>query len=129
MPILLYTLFAMMFMPLILTWVNVYFRYKDFGAVDNNNPRHQVSQQTGTGARVQAAQANTWEALIIYSITCFLAFASGADLHQFDDVALVYLGLRIAYVGFYIINKATLRSLTFVANMACCIYIVVQSIN
>jgi uncharacterized MAPEG superfamily protein len=118
----------MTFIPFILTWINVYFRHKEFGRVDNYHPRAQVSQQTGAGARVQAAQANTWEALIVYAITCFVAFSSGADLHQFDTVALLYFALRILFVGFYIANKASLRSLTFVASVFCCVYIVVQSV-
>ncbi|WP_290522285.1 MAPEG family protein [Alcanivorax sp.] len=124
MPIILYVLFAISFLPFVMAWTAIYFRINQFGTFDNHHPRQQQAALTGTGGRVQAAQANAWEALLLFTMVCFIAYASGLDLNRLDGVALLYLATRVLHPVLYIANLAWLRSGVFVVGMGCCLYIV-----
>ena len=127
MPLILYTLFAVSFLPILLAWVGGYFRFRQFETFDNHYPRLQQAQMQGIGARVQAAQMNAWEALIIYTAVNLIAFASGLDLNTLDTVACAYLGLRILHGVFYLADWAWTRSSVFALGMFCCLYIVYRA--
>lgn len=127
MPIILYVLFAVSFLPIFLAWAGVYFRIKQFKQFDNHHPRQQQTALVGAGARTQAAQANAWESLIIFTMVCFIAYASGLDLHALDAVALLYLATRVLHPILYIANLAWWRSGVFVVGMFCCLYIVYRA--
>ena len=127
MPVILYTLFAASLMPILLAWTGAYFRVRQFGRFDNHYPRIQQNEMRGVGARVQAAQMNAWEALTVYLMVNFIAFASGLDLHSLDRVALIFISLRVLHAVFYIANLAWLRSGVFALSMVCCLYIVYLS--
>ncbi|MEE3320548.1 MAG: MAPEG family protein [Pseudomonadota bacterium] len=73
---------------------------------------------------MQAAQANAWEALLLFTMVCFIAYASGLDLNRLDGVALLYLATRVLHPVLYIANLAWLRSGVFAVGMGCCLYIV-----
>ena len=124
MPTILYTLFAISFLPIFMAWTGVYFRIKQFGRFDNYHPRQQQAALEGTGARVQAAQANAWESLIVFTMVCFIAYASGLDLNRLDGVALLYLATRVLHPILYIANLAWWRSVVYAVGMGCCLYIV-----
>ena len=61
--------------PFALALINDYVRYREFGVFDNNHPRQQTAQLTGTGARIWAAQENAWEALMIFVPPVLIAHA------------------------------------------------------
>lgn len=124
MPTILYVLFAISFLPFVMAWTAIYFRLKQFGKFDNHHPRQQQAALTGMGGRVQAAQANAWEALMLFTMVCFIAYASGLDLDRLDGVALLFLASRILHPILYIANLAWFRSGVFVVGMGCCLYIV-----
>lgn len=124
MPTILYVLFAISFLPILLAWAGVYFRIKQFEHFDNHHPRQQQVALEGAGARTQAAQANAWEALIVFTMVCFIAHTTGLDLNRLDGVALLYLATRLLHPILYIANLARLRSGVFALGMGCCLYIV-----
>ncbi|MDX5299843.1 MAG: MAPEG family protein [Gammaproteobacteria bacterium] len=123
MPTLLYVLFAVSFLPILLAWLGGYFRVRQFGRMDNHYPRRQQAELKGVGARVQAAQMNAWESLIVFTAVSFIAFASGLDLHTLNAVAWLFLGFRILHAVFYIADLASLRSLAYTGGMGCCVYV------
>lgn len=127
MPIILYTLFIAACVPIILAWIGAYYRIKQFGKLDNNHPRIQQSKLEGIGARVQGAQANAWEALIVYAAVILIAHASGVDLRFLTLPAVIFILLRLFHAVFYIANLAWLRSGIFALSMFCCLYIVYVS--
>ena len=127
MPLILYTLFFISLIPIVLAWIGGVCRVKQFGRLDNHHPRQQQSDMTGFGARVQAAQANGWEALAIYTATVVIAYASGIDMYALDIPALLFLTLRLIYSVTYMANLAWVRSVVFVAGMGCCFYIIYLS--
>ncbi|MDF1724979.1 MAG: MAPEG family protein [Alcanivorax sp.] len=124
MPTILFVLFAISFLPIFLAWAGVYFRIRQFGTFDNYHPRQQQAALVGAGARVQGAQANAWESLTVFTMVCFIAYASGLDLNQLDGVALLYLAARVLHPILYITNLAWFRSAIYAVGMGCCLYIV-----
>lgn len=127
MPVILYTLFLASLMPILLAWTGVFFRIRQFGHFDNNHPRAQQAALTGAGARVQAAQMNAWESLIIYTVVVVIAFAAGVDLHSLSKVAIAFIVLRVLHAIVYIANLAWIRSGVYALSMICCLYIVYLS--
>ncbi|NVK42755.1 MAG: MAPEG family protein [Oceanospirillaceae bacterium] len=127
MPVILYVLFIVSILPILLAGIGNFMRARQFGAFDNHNPRGQQAQLSGAGARVQAAQANAWEALMVFGSSCFIGYASGVPLDSLSLVAMVFLVCRILHAVFYIADLAALRSLIFGVASACCLYIVYLS--
>lgn len=123
MPIILYVLLATSILPIFIAGVAVHFRKKQFGFADNNHPRLQQSELTGTGARAMAAQQNAWEALPIFISVVFIAYASGVDLHTLTVPALIFITFRVLHAVFYIANLASLRSFAFSVSFFSCLYI------
>lgn len=80
------------------------------GGFDNNNPREWLARQQGWQARANAAQANSWEALPIFLAGLFVAHQHQAAQSTVDALALVFVAARLAYIGLYVADKATLRS-------------------
>lgn len=115
-------LLVMCILPLVCAWIGGYFRHRQLGHVDNKEPRIQAQQLTGAGARAIAAQANTWEALAVYSAAILAVYIAGVDLDTLATPVMVFVALRIAYIAAYIGNKDTPRSLIFLAGYAICMY-------
>jgi len=116
-------LLIMCILPLVCAWTGGYFRHKQFGRVDNKEPRIQSQQLTGAGARAVAAQANTWEALAVYSAAILAVYIAGVDLARIATPVMVFVALRILYIPIYIGNKDTARSLIFLASYGICMYL------
>ena len=123
MPTLVNILLAVAILPLALSFVGGYFRNKQFGTADNNNPRAQAGDLTGAGARSYAAQQNAWEALAFFS-----AALLAANLLEVAPAAMIlpayaFLACRILHAIFYLADIAALRSLVWILGTASCIWI------
>ena len=110
-------------LPISGAWIAGYHKNKQLGTVDNKEPRTQANQLTGAGARACAAQANSWEALAIFSAAVLALVIAGVDLASISTLALIYTGLRIAYIPLYIGNVDQLRSLVFLGGFGICMYL------
>jgi uncharacterized MAPEG superfamily protein len=115
-------LFAV-FVPYVLAGASGYFRTKQFGSLDNNNPRAQAAQLTGPGARAWAAQQNAWEALAVFTAAVVVAHLAGADPGRSATAALVFVGARILHPIFYIADLATARSGIFFVGFGACMWL------
>lgn len=111
------------FFPYLLSTTAGYFKIKKFGRYDNNNPRIQAAQLEGAGARVYAAQQNTWEALIVFASAVFIAHLAGANAEQSALAAIGFVVARVAYMVAYLADWALVRSLVFSAGFACCLWL------
>jgi uncharacterized MAPEG superfamily protein len=87
------------------------------GGYDNRDPRAWLSGQSDWRARANAAQANSFEALPFFIGAVVLAFQLGADPARVGLLAAIYVLLRIVYIGLYVGNQASLRSLVWVAAL------------
>ena len=83
------------------------------GGFDNHAPREWLARQQGWHARANAAQANSWEALPIFLTGLFVAHQHQAAQATVDALAMGFVAARLAYVGLYLADQASLRSLAW----------------
>ena len=92
------------------------------GGYDNHDPRSWLSRQGDWRARANNAQANSFEALPFFFAAVLAAQHLGAAPLSLDLLALAFVLLRVAYIYFYIRDRAGLRSLVwtlaFLVNVA-----------
>lgn len=86
-----------------------------FKGYDNHDPRAWLSKQTGFRARANAAQANCFEAFPFFAVGIVLALLTGVDPGTVDALAIAFIAARVAYVGFYLADKAKLRTMAWSA--------------
>lgn len=115
------------FIPYILAGMGGYARAKQLGHMDNNDPRKQALELSGTGARIVAAQANAWEALAIYSVVIILNSAAGTAWALLATPALVFAAARVLHAVCYAANWASLRSIVFVIGLGSCAYMMTMA--
>jgi len=88
------------------------------GGFDNNAPRDWLAKLDGWQARANAAQANSWEALPIFVAGLFVAHQHQAAQATVDALALGFITARLVYIGLYVADQASLRSLLWTAGLA-----------
>ena len=91
------------------------------GGFDNHAPREWLAKLEGWQARANAAQANSWEALPLFIGGLLVAHQHKAAQGTVDALALGFIAARLAYIGLYVADKASLRSLMWVAGLAACV--------
>ena len=123
----LWCLVILAFIPYPLAFVGSYFKARQFGKLDNKNPREQAAKLEGTGARAAAAQANAWEALAVFTaVLAVLHFANpeAARGSTAANLSLGFLATRIVHPIAYLANIDLLRSAVFMVGSACAIGLV-----
>lgn len=93
---------------------------------DNANPREWLGRRTGYQARANSAQANSWEALATYTAALAAAFIGGVDGAVVAKIATIFIVARVVYIGLYLANLATLRSLVWLVGFGSCICLIVM---
>jgi uncharacterized MAPEG superfamily protein len=88
-----------------------------FSGFDNNNPRAWLARQQGWRARAHAAQLNSWEALAIFAAAVLTAHVVGAPQGRVDALAAGFVVARLAYVGCYLADRASLRSVVWLVGL------------
>lgn len=91
------------------------------GGFDNNQPREWLANLDGWQARANAAQANSWEALPVFVAGLFVAHQHQAAQATVDALAVAFLAARLAFIGLYVGDKASLRSLLWIAGLGACV--------
>jgi uncharacterized MAPEG superfamily protein len=115
------------FLPYLLAFTGSYFKMRQFGTLDNKNPRAQAARLEGVGARAAAAQANAWEALAVFTVAvAVLHFANpeAARSSTAANLALTFLAMRIAHALFYLANIDIARSVVFMIQMVCAVWLI-----
>lgn len=85
---------------------------------DNQAPREWAKDLSGWQQRAHAAQQNGFEALPLFIAAVVLAQQSHADQTRIDQLALLFIAIRIVYLVTYLANQGTLRSLVWFAGVA-----------
>jgi uncharacterized MAPEG superfamily protein len=88
-----------------------------FDGFDNRRPREWLAKQSGWRARANAAQANSWEALAIFTAAVLTAHLVEAPQPRIDLLALVFIAARVAYIACYVADQASLRSLVWLVGL------------
>ena len=71
-----------------------------------------VSEQFGQ-------KKNTYEALPLFIAAVLVAHQAGADQYLINVLAVLFVVLRVIYIGLYIANLATLRTVVWTAAIGC----------
>jgi uncharacterized MAPEG superfamily protein len=94
-------------------------RQQQLGSVDNKNPRMQLAQLTGRGARAVGAHMNAFEALAVFAPAVLVAHLAGADPVWSARLAVIFLAARALHGIFYLADLDLLRSTSFGVGMVC----------
>jgi uncharacterized MAPEG superfamily protein len=122
-------LLVVAFLPYLLALGGLYFRIKQFGHWDNDNPRGQYAQLEGVGWRVWASQQNAWEAMGLFTATVAVAHLAGADAEKSATAAIIFLVTRLLHPVLYMANLATLRSIDVIVGLLACMYLFVLAVG
>ena len=98
-----------------------YGRTRHEGGFDNNNPRQWLAGLQGFQARANAAQMNSFEALPVFIAGVLVAEHLRASQPVIDALALAFVAARVGYIGAYLADRASLRSLLWSTGLACCV--------
>lgn len=98
-----------------------------FRDYDNRDPRAWLARQTGYRARANAAQANSFEAFPFFAAAVILALVTRADAGTTAWLAGVFVAARVAYIGCYVADAATLRSTCWMVGYGCVIALMVMA--
>jgi uncharacterized MAPEG superfamily protein len=81
--------------------------------LDNNHPRDWAQTLDGYRRRAYAAHQNAYEAFPLFAAAVIVAQMRGVPQDKLDALAVMVLLARLAYVAFYVLDRATLRSLVW----------------
>ena len=98
---------------------------KDF---DNANPRNPDYWRDGFRARAQAAQANGFEAFPFFAVAVFVGVSQGGDAYWIDQLAVLFVLLRLIYIFCYWTDRATPRSAAWTASFLTIVAIFTSSL-
>lgn len=84
---------------------------------DNNAPRDWLARQDGVKKRAYAAHLNSLEAFPFFASAVIIASIAKAPGSIIDGLAVLFIIARIIYIGCYLADKATLRSLVWMVGL------------
>ncbi len=85
---------------------------------DNRDPRAWLAKQDGRRARANAAQNNSLEAFPFFAAAVLLALHAGSDAAQVAQWAWLFVALRVLYIGCYVADRASWRSIVWMLALA-----------
>ena len=95
---------------------------------DNANVRTWQAGLSGFAMRAHAAHLNSFEAFPLFATAVLVARIGGADPGRVDSLAVAFIGLRLLFGILYLADKASLRSVVWLAAMACVVAIFVSGL-
>ncbi len=88
---------------------------------DNNNPRDWILTHEGHKKRAYQAHLNCFEAFPFFAAAVIVAHLAHASQSTIDYLAVAFIALRVVYIGLYLADSATLRSLVWMGGLGICI--------
>lgn len=87
---------------------------------NNHDPRGwQAKQDNPRSKRAYAAQLNAFEAFPAFAASVLMAQFAQVDGQLIVWLAMAFVGFRLLHGIFYIVDKASLRSLVWFLGLAC----------
>ncbi len=102
-------------------------KYGALKSFDNSRPRDPDFYKDPFRARALGAHQNGMEGFAFFAAAVIIAEMRGTSQPLVDGLALAYLGLRLAFVAFYLAGKSSLRSLTWALALAANIAILLSA--
>ena len=97
-------------------------------AYDNSKPRDSLATLAGWRARANWAHQNHFEAFAPFAAAVILAEISHASQSRIDALAVAFVAIRVAYTAAYLGNAPSVRTLIWMAGLACVVWLFVLSI-
>ncbi len=85
---------------------------------DMNAPRAMFDKLPDYAQRATWAHQNAFESFALYAPAALMGYVVGLPSEQVLATAVIYLGSRITYSLFYILNVPILRSLSWAVSMS-----------
>lgn len=89
--------------------------------MDNHAPREQLAQAQGYHKRANWAQLNAFEAFPAFAAAVIIAQLQLVPQATVDMLALTFVAMRVLHALFYVLDKASLRSLVWAVGFGCVI--------
>lgn len=124
MSIALWCLFIAGWLPLVCAGISKW----GAGDFDNRYPREWLDRQQGHRKRAYAAQKNSWEAFAWFAVAVLVSLHTGADPDRIDLLAMVFIAARVFYIGLYLIDRATWRSIAWAVGFVSCVVIFLSGV-
>jgi uncharacterized MAPEG superfamily protein len=93
-------------------------KWLKFGAFDNSRPRDPAFYEDPIAARALGAHQNGIEAFPFFAAAVLLAEFRACPQNLINELALLFVIVRIAYVFTYIGNRPTLRTILWSIGFA-----------
>jgi uncharacterized MAPEG superfamily protein len=84
---------------------------------DNRHPRETLDGLPAAKRRAYAAHENAYENFPFFAAAVISAAALGAPMRVINILAVLYIAIRIAHGLLYIVDKSSLRSLSYLAAL------------
>lgn len=91
---------------------------KQKGGYDNRYPRDQQSALTGFGKRALSAHLNSIEAFPLFAAGVCIALIGEAQISMTQNLCVIFICARIAYLACYWLDIDKLRSLVWTVGFA-----------
>ncbi|CAG9178151.1 MAPEG family protein [Cupriavidus respiraculi] len=88
---------------------------------DNHDPRAWLDRQSGRARRADLAHRNHFEAFPFFAAAVLTASHLQAPQARIDELAILFVVMRVLYTACYIADRATLRTLCWTIGMLCTI--------
>ncbi len=84
---------------------------------DNATPRLQYAKLGGLGQRAQGAHLNAFEALTLFAPAVLACELRHVDIGRTSALCLAFIVLRTLYLGLYLGDKPTVRSMVWILGL------------
>jgi len=98
------------------------------GGYDNHYPRDQQAALSGLGKRAVGAHNNCIEAFPLFAVGVLLALWANADVMTIQNLCVVFICARIAYLVCYWLNWDKARSTVWTVGFICSVWLMVLAL-
>jgi uncharacterized MAPEG superfamily protein len=98
------------------------------GGIDNRAPRPALEHLSGWRQRADWAHRNHFEAFPAFAAAVFVAELSHAPQNRIDQVAGIFVLLRVIYTALYLADQATLRSVFWFLGLVAVVWLFVLGV-
>jgi uncharacterized MAPEG superfamily protein len=101
---------------------------KSAGGIDNRAPRPSLESLSGWRQRADWAHRNHFEAFPAFAAAVFVAELTHAPQSRIDQLAGIFVLLRVIYTALYVADQAILRSIVWSLGLIAIIWLFVLGV-
>jgi uncharacterized MAPEG superfamily protein len=101
---------------------------KSAGGIDNRAPRPSLESLSGWHQRADWAHRNHFEAFPAFAAAVFVAELTHAPQSRIDQLAGIFVLLRVIYTALYVADQAILRSIVWSLGLIAVVWLFVLGV-